>query len=135
MNVERFVQVKRSLSGMVGSEYTNSACAAHAFFSGTGTSTLLAAAEEEVEFYPESVQERLSGFLGRIGSQVVSYPFAVGHEAAGVVEAVSAIPACSSRRSSTFDAIRGLAILGRSWWVSVRKESWVPEEGFMVGAG
>lgn len=26
--------------------------------------------------------------MGRIGSQVVSYPFAVGHEAAGVVEAV-----------------------------------------------
>ena len=54
---------------------------------------------------------------------------------AGVVEAVSAIPACSSRRSNTFDAIRGLAIRGRSWWVSVRKESWVPEEGLMVGAG
>ena len=83
MNVERFVQVKRSLSGMVGSEYTNSACAAHAFFSGTGTSTLLAAAEEEVEFYPESVQERLSGFLGRIGSQVTDLPLRQTSSGAG----------------------------------------------------
>jgi len=72
--VDGFVQVRRSLSDILGREYVDSACAARAFLTGAESSSLLAAADGEVEFYPEPMRERLSGLLDRVGSQVSALP-------------------------------------------------------------
>ncbi len=74
MAVDGFAEVKRSLSDILGHEYTKSACAAHAFFRGGETSAVHAGADEEVDFYPISMQNRLTGFLESVGHQVSALP-------------------------------------------------------------
>ncbi len=76
-----FVRVARSLVDVLGTEYVEAVCAARAFLGGEAAAEMLAAAAAETEFYPESMQARLAGLLGQVGSQVSAAP--LRHSAAG----------------------------------------------------
>lgn len=72
--------VKRSLSDMLGSEYTDAACAAHAFLDGTSLAQAKALANEKIDLYPSAFSSRLDEFLPLVGTKVSD---ALGRSARG----------------------------------------------------
>jgi acetylornithine/succinyldiaminopimelate/putrescine aminotransferase len=67
-------EVRRSLSELVGQEYIEAVCASRAFVEGCGKDTLLAAANETVDFYPPGFSTRLDGMLPLVGTVVSAGP-------------------------------------------------------------
>lgn len=80
-NILAFAPVARSLVDMLGQEYVEAVCAARAFFDGSNTADLLTAAAEKIDFFPDSMQASLAGWLHQVGSQVINCP--LRHSAIG----------------------------------------------------
>ena len=66
-----FINVKASLSDLLGSEYTNAVAAANAALGNMSLGDALALAEEKVDFFPEETQKRNSALLSKVGTQVI----------------------------------------------------------------
>jgi acetylornithine/succinyldiaminopimelate/putrescine aminotransferase len=66
-----FVPVTHSLTDLVGSDYVEAVCRARALLTGADAAALRRAADEPVEFWPESLQQRLHELLPRTGEIVV----------------------------------------------------------------
>ncbi len=71
---DNFVPVLRSLSDLLGAEYTSAVYAAHQFFKGKGMVDARAVANERVDFYPAAMHSRLAGLLDHVGTQVLDGP-------------------------------------------------------------
>jgi acetylornithine/succinyldiaminopimelate/putrescine aminotransferase len=78
------------LSDLLGDDYLTSACAARAFFNGGEKAAVLNAAAARVDFYPDALQSRLAGLLGRVGHEVVSVPLKNTASGAGSAKFVAA---------------------------------------------
>jgi hypothetical protein len=71
-----------SLEDMLGTEYTEAACAARAFLDGKSPAESTALAREKVDFYPASFARRIDELLPRVGT-MVSAPLARSARGAG----------------------------------------------------
>lgn len=67
-----FVQVRRSLSDLLGLEYLERVGEAHAFLHDSPSRGAMEAAVEPVEFYPATLQAELTQRLDRVGRRVLS---------------------------------------------------------------
>lgn len=65
-----FNNVQLSLADLLGEAYINAVCEARAFLTGESKEALLAIAEEKVDFYPQSFQQRVDDLVDTIGQQV-----------------------------------------------------------------
>lgn len=70
----QFIKVERSLTDLFGEEYIRTACSACAFLADKDPEALLALAAEQTDFYPEAMQDRLTGMLAKVGKQVIDAP-------------------------------------------------------------
>lgn len=59
-----------ALSDLLGTDYTNAACAAHAFLDGTSLAESKALAEEKVDLFPAMYSKRIDDLLPLVGTQV-----------------------------------------------------------------
>jgi len=66
------VSPKLSLSDLLGREYTEAVCEARAFVQGVDKDTLTAIADEPVDFFPRSFQERMDELVDIVGQKVCS---------------------------------------------------------------
>ncbi len=60
----------KSLRDLLGEEYITAVCEAQAFLTGTEQAQLQAIANEKVEFFPESFQDRLDTLLDKVSTKV-----------------------------------------------------------------
>ena len=70
------MQVERSLTDLLGSEYVKAAAAARTIFTGGDVSQVVEKASEKIDFYPESMSSTLSSMLDRVGSPILDKPLA-----------------------------------------------------------
>ena len=66
-----FVNVKMSLTDLLGKKYTDRVCAANAALGVMTKEEALAIAEEKIDFFPEAAQERNSRLLSLVGKQII----------------------------------------------------------------
>lgn len=66
-----FVNVKMSLADLLGKKYTDRVVAANVALGAMTMEEALALAEEKVDFFPESAQERNSRLLSLVGKQII----------------------------------------------------------------
>ena len=64
--------LSRSLSDLLGSEYTDAACAARAFLDGTSLAEAKALAAAKVDFYPGAYASRIDELLPLVGTRVTA---------------------------------------------------------------
>ncbi len=74
MKATKFVAVERSLVDLLGREYFESVCAAHAFLCGRTIGKFISVAEEKISFYPDLMQEEMASLLEWVGKQVIEQP-------------------------------------------------------------
>lgn len=63
---------KLSLSDLLGKEYTDAVCEARAFVQGINKEAFIAIADEPVDFFPRSFQERMDELVDIVGQHVCS---------------------------------------------------------------
>jgi len=66
-----FERVEESLSSLLGEEYIEAVCAAHAALTGTAAKTLEPLARETVEFFPQASHDQLLRLLPRVGTALI----------------------------------------------------------------
>ncbi len=66
----RFQEVRRSLADLTGRDYVQAVCRARAFLGGEPPERVLSLACDPVDFWPDSVQQRLRDLLPMVGSRV-----------------------------------------------------------------
>ena len=59
--------IRRSLTDLLGAEYTAAVCRARAALTGESPEALRAVADEKVDFYPEAFARRQEELMGDIG--------------------------------------------------------------------
>ena len=67
-----FERVEESLSSLLGEEYVEAVCAAHAVLTGTAAKTLEPLARGTVEFFPQAWHDQLLRLLPRVGATLIS---------------------------------------------------------------
>ncbi len=63
--------IRRSLTDLLGAPYVKSVCEARACLTGESTERLFAAAEEKIDFYPESFARRQEELMTKVGCQII----------------------------------------------------------------
>ncbi|NLE46349.1 MAG: aminotransferase class III-fold pyridoxal phosphate-dependent enzyme, partial [Chloroflexi bacterium] len=63
-------RVELSLSDLLGKSHTDAVCEACAFVQGVDSRELVALADEKVDFFPQSFQQRMDDLLNHVGEQV-----------------------------------------------------------------
>jgi acetylornithine/succinyldiaminopimelate/putrescine aminotransferase len=75
MATPTLINISRSLTDLLGKDYTQAVCEAKAFVEGKPIESFLAIANEKVEFFPPSFQARNETLVEAVGEKVVSgYP-------------------------------------------------------------
>lgn len=69
--IKMLQNIRRSLTDLLGREYTAAVCRARAALTGESETALRALADEAIDFYPEAFAARQESLMGRVGQTLV----------------------------------------------------------------